>query len=30
MNHRVDVFGGVLGDECGALLKQFFAERRGG
>ncbi len=30
MNHRVDVFGGVLNDECGALLKQFFAERRGG
>jgi tRNA(adenine34) deaminase len=30
MNHRVDVFGGVLDEECGALLKQFFAERRGG
>jgi tRNA(adenine34) deaminase len=30
MNHRVDVFGGVLDDECGALLKKFFAERRGG
>jgi tRNA(adenine34) deaminase len=29
MNHRVDVFGGVLDDECGALLKKFFAERRG-
>ncbi len=28
MNHRVDVFGGVLDDECGALLKTFFAERR--
>ena len=28
MNHRVDVFGGVLNDECGALLKTFFAERR--
>ena len=28
MNHRVDVFGGVLDDECGALLKAFFAERR--
>ena len=28
MNHRVDVFGGVLDDECGALLKSFFAERR--
>lgn len=30
LNHRVDVFGGVLVDECQALLKQFFAERRGG
>ena len=28
MNHRVDVFGGVLADECGALLKTFFAARR--
>lgn len=28
LNHRVDVFGGVLADECGALLQQFFAERR--
>ncbi|MFO1377679.1 MAG: tRNA adenosine(34) deaminase TadA [Steroidobacteraceae bacterium] len=29
MNHQVDVFGGVLADECGARLKRFFAERRG-
>jgi tRNA(adenine34) deaminase len=29
LNHRVDVFGGVLMEECGNLLKQFFAERRG-
>ena len=28
-NHRVDVFGGVLDQECGALLEQFFAARRG-
>jgi tRNA(adenine34) deaminase len=28
LNHRVDVFGGVLADECTRLLKQFFAERR--
>ena len=28
LNHRVDVFGGVLADECGRRLKQFFAERR--
>ena len=28
MNHRVDVFGGVLEEDCGALLKEFFAKRR--
>jgi tRNA(adenine34) deaminase len=28
MNHRVDVFGGVLMDECSALLSGFFASRR--
>jgi tRNA(Arg) A34 adenosine deaminase TadA len=28
LNHRVDVFGGVLMEECGALLQQFFAARR--
>ncbi|HEX4388069.1 MAG TPA: tRNA adenosine(34) deaminase TadA, partial [Steroidobacteraceae bacterium] len=28
LNHRVDVFGGVLMDECGQLLQAFFAERR--
>jgi tRNA(adenine34) deaminase len=28
LNHRVDVFGGVLMEECGARLKQFFSERR--
>jgi tRNA(adenine34) deaminase len=27
-NHRVDVFGGVLSEECGAQLQQFFAQRR--
>jgi tRNA(adenine34) deaminase len=26
--HRVDVFGGVCADECGALLRRFFADRR--
>jgi len=30
LNHRVDVFGGVLADECTRRLKHFFAERRGG
>ena len=28
LNHRVDVFGGVLMEECSAQLKQFFGERR--
>jgi tRNA(adenine34) deaminase len=28
LNHRVDVFGGVLEEECGALLRDFFASRR--
>ena len=28
LNHRVDVFGGVLQDECGALLRDFFVQRR--
>jgi len=30
LNHRVDVFGGVLMEECASLLRQFFSERRGG
>jgi tRNA(adenine34) deaminase len=29
LNHRIEVAGGVLADECAALLKQFFAGRRG-
>jgi len=29
LNHRVEVTGGVLADECGEQLKQFFRERRG-
>lgn len=28
LNHRVDVFGGVLSEECAAPLQQFFAQRR--
>jgi tRNA(adenine34) deaminase len=28
LNHRVDVFGGVLERDCGALLARFFAARR--
>jgi len=30
LNHRVEVHGGVLADECAALLQQFFAELRRG
>ena len=29
LNHRPEVLGGVMADECGALLKDFFAARRG-
>ena len=28
LNHRVDVFGGVLAEECGTLLSDFFRARR--
>ncbi|MEX0734980.1 MAG: tRNA adenosine(34) deaminase TadA [Steroidobacteraceae bacterium] len=28
MNHRIDAFGGVLSEDCGALLRRFFADRR--
>jgi tRNA(adenine34) deaminase len=28
LNHRPEVLGGVLADEAGALLKEFFASRR--
>jgi len=28
LNHRMEVTGGVLADECGALLKGFFSRRR--
>ena len=30
LNHHTTVVGGVLGEECGALLKTFFADRRNG
>lgn len=29
LNHRVDVFGGVLMEECESVLREFFAARRG-
>ncbi len=28
LNHRPEVIGGVLEEECGAILKQFFQQRR--
>ncbi len=28
LNHRVEVVGGVLAQDCAALLRQFFAQRR--
>src|SRR5580704_5317712 len=30
LNHRVDVFGGVLSTECAAQLERFFGARRAG
>jgi tRNA(adenine34) deaminase len=29
LNHRIDVFGGVLMEECSERLKTFFGEKRG-
>ncbi len=29
LNHHANVSGGVLAEECGALLSDFFAARRG-
>jgi tRNA(adenine34) deaminase len=29
LNHRPEVVGGVLADECAGLLRAFFAQRRG-
>jgi tRNA(adenine34) deaminase len=28
LNHRIECERGILGEECGALLRAFFAERR--
>ena len=28
LNHRAEVLGGVRADECGALLREFFAHHR--
>ena len=29
LNHRIEVQGGVLAEDCGAILRAFFARRRG-
>jgi len=29
LNHHAEVVGGILADECGGLLSDFFAQRRG-
>lgn len=29
LNHHASVTGGILAEECGKLLREFFAERRG-
>jgi tRNA(adenine34) deaminase len=29
LNHRPEVAGGVMEDECGAVLREFFEARRG-
>jgi tRNA(adenine34) deaminase len=28
LNHRFEINGGLLADECGGLLKEFFAGKR--
>jgi tRNA(adenine34) deaminase len=28
LNHRIDCHGGVMAEECGALLKEFFGAKR--
>ena len=28
LNHRIEVLGGVLGEECAGLLRRFFRDRR--
>ena len=30
LNHRLEVMGGVMETECGAILREFFKARRGG
>jgi tRNA(adenine34) deaminase len=28
LNHRAEVVGGILSDQCGAVLQEFFAAQR--
>jgi tRNA(adenine34) deaminase len=28
INHQTSIEGGIMGDECGQLLRNFFKERR--
>jgi tRNA(adenine34) deaminase len=28
LNHRIEVYGGILADECAAILRKFFRDRR--
>jgi tRNA(adenine34) deaminase len=28
LNHRIEVYGGILANECAAILREFFRERR--
>lgn len=30
LNHRIEVVGGVMESECGAMVREFFRARRGG
>jgi tRNA(adenine34) deaminase len=30
LNHRSEVSGGVLADECGAIVREFMAQQRAG
>ena len=30
LNHRIEVVGGILEDECASILREFFRGRRGG
>jgi tRNA(adenine34) deaminase len=29
LNHRIEIIGGIMEEECGSLLREFFGKRRG-